>query len=85
MEDSLTEVEAKRNKQTFQSLIVELQSREGLAKSKPNPRTVSYLQFEDDFNKLKDNNLERKISLTLNTQDAFVGWSLFGWITQFLG
>lgn len=71
MEDSLTEVEAKRNKQTFQSLIVELQSREGLAKSKPNPRTVSYLQFEDDFNKLKDNNLEIKLSPILKIEVAY--------------
>lgn len=50
---------------------MELQSREGLAKSKPNPRTVSYLQFEDDFNKLKDNNLEIKLSPILKIEVAY--------------
>jgi len=45
------------------------------------PRIVSFLQLEEKFNKLKDNNLKRTISPRVYTQDAIVGWSLFGWIT----
>ena len=52
-----------RSKKTFQSLIMEVQVKEGLPKSKFNPRIVSYLPFEDYFSKLEEN----KISPTLNT------------------
>jgi len=56
---------------------MEVQAKEGLVKLKINLRIVSYLQFEDYFSKLEDNNLESKLSPTLKTQVAFVDWSLF--------
>jgi len=72
MEGYLTKAEAKTSKKVVQRLIMEVKAKEDLAKLEPNPRHVSYLQFEDYFNKLEGNTLERKISPTLNTEDAFV-------------
>lgn len=43
MEGSWVKVEAKRNKKDFQSLIMKVQSKEGLAKSYHNLKTISYL------------------------------------------
>jgi len=48
---------------------MEVQAKEGLPKSKPNLRIVSYMQFEDYFSKFQDS----KISPILSTQDAYIG------------
>lgn len=52
---------AKRNKKVFQSLIMKVQTNEGLDKLKSNPRITSYLQLEDYFRKLKKSNLDSKL------------------------
>jgi len=51
MEDSLTKVEDKKSKKTFQSLIMKVHAKDSLPKSKFNLRIVSYLSFEDYFSK----------------------------------
>jgi len=45
------------------------------------PRIISFVQLEDKFHKLKDNNLKSTMSPRVYVQDATMGWSLFGWIT----
>jgi len=56
----------KELKKTIQSLIKEMLFIKDLTKSKLNLRIVSYLQFEDYFNQLEDNTVERKVDPALN-------------------
>jgi len=67
----MTKARLKRTKKLFQSLVIQV----------PKPRIVSFVQLEDKFSKLKDNNLKSSMSPRVYTQDATMGWSLFGWIT----
>ena len=67
MKDPLTRSRDKRNNNDFQSEHI--------------PRIVLFLQFEDDFHKVKDNNLESTMGPNLNNPNASVDWNLFGWIT----
>ena len=74
---------SRSNKKTFHSslIIMEIQTKEGSTTLALNQRTITCLPFEYNYIQLQNNNLESKMSPTLNTQDASVGWSLFGWIT----
>jgi len=71
MKDSMTKARPKRTKKPFQSLVMQV----------PKPRVVSFVELEDKFRKLKDNNFKSTMSPRVHTQDASKGWSLFGWVT----
>ena len=67
----MTKARQKRTKKPFQSLVMQV----------PKPRIVSFVELEDKFSKLKDNNLKSTMSPRVYTQYASMGESLFGWIT----
>jgi len=60
-------------KKIFQSLVMKV----------PEPTFVLFIELEDKFNKLKDNNLKSTMNPRVYTQNANVRWSLFEWITIF--
>ena len=69
MKGPMTKTRIKRIKKTFQSLVMQM------SKS----RIVSFLEFEEKFNKLKDYNLKNTTSPRVYIQDVAVGWNIFGW------
>ena len=71
MKDPITKARPKRTKKPFKSLVMQV----------PKPRIISFVQLEDKFSKLKDNNLKSTMNQRVYTQDATMCWSLFGWIT----
>ncbi|KAL5185020.1 hypothetical protein HKD37_17G048608 [Glycine soja] len=71
MKGPITKVRPKRTKKPFQSIVLQV----------PNLSIASLLQLEDKFSKLKDNNLKNTMSPRVYTQDATMGWSIFGLIT----
>jgi len=64
----MTKARPKRTKKYFQNLVMQVSK----------PIIVSFLQLEDKFSKLKDNNLKSTMSPRVYTQDVALGWSLFG-------
>ena len=70
MKDPMTKVRLKRTKKSFQSLVMQV----------PKPIILLFVQLEDKFNKLKDNNLNSTMRPKVYTHDVIMGWSLFGWI-----
>ena len=68
MKDPMTKARPKRTKKSLQSLVMQV----------PKQRIVSFVELEDKFSKLKDNNLKSTMSPRVYTQDVALGWSLFG-------
>jgi len=60
---------------------MKVQAKESSTMLELNPIIVSFIKFKDNFSKLKNNNLERKMSPTINSRKAHVGESLFGYIS----
>ena len=57
MKGPMTKARLKRTKKSFQSLFMQV----------PKPRIVSFVELEDIFNKLKDNNLKSTMSTRVYT------------------
>ena len=62
MKGPMTKARPQRTKKSFQSIVMQV----------PKPRIVSFLQLEDKFSKLKDNNLKSIVSPRDYNQDRTV-------------
>lgn len=69
---------SRSNTKTFHRLSMVIQIIKGSTILVLNQRTTTCLPFEYIYSQLKNNNSENKMNPTLNTQDASMGWSLFG-------